>query len=133
MKKCSCCGRMYSDMVTVCPSCKVSLDGSSGSGSPRPVQPAQPVQPVQQYQPAQPAQPVQQYQPAQPVQQNQPAQPAKAEGSGIGWGILSFFIPLVGLILYCRWKNTKPRAAKAASIGAAIGFAVNVAMGAAGL
>lgn len=32
----------------------------------------------------------------------------------IGWGVLSFMIPLVGIILYCEWKKSKPRNAKVA-------------------
>ena len=44
------------------------------------------------------------------------------EGRGIGWGILSFFLPIVGLILFLVWKNKKPRAAKASGIGALVGF-----------
>ena len=34
------------------------------------------------------------------------------------WGILGFFIPLVGLILFCVWIKDKPKEAKAAGIGA---------------
>ncbi len=36
------------------------------------------------------------------------------------WGILGFFIPIVGLILYLIWKNEKPISSKAAGIGALI-------------
>ena len=46
-------------------------------------------------------------------------------GSSIGWGILGFFIPIVGLILFLIWKNDRPSDAKAAGIGALI----NVIMG----
>ena len=38
----------------------------------------------------------------------------------IGWGILGFFIPIVGLILYIVWYKTKPKCAKQAGIGALI-------------
>ena len=34
------------------------------------------------------------------------------------WGVISFFIPFVGLILFCMWIKTKPKEAKAAGIGA---------------
>lgn len=44
------------------------------------------------------------------------------EGSGIGWGILSFIIPLVGIILFFAWMNYKPKASKAAIIGAILGI-----------
>jgi len=34
------------------------------------------------------------------------------------WGVISFFIPFVGIILFCVWIKTKPKEAKAAGIGA---------------
>lgn len=34
------------------------------------------------------------------------------------WGLIGFFIPFVGLILFCVWIKTKPKEAKAAGIGA---------------
>jgi hypothetical protein len=48
------------------------------------------------------------------------------DGSQIGWGILGFFLPLVGLILFLIWRDTKPNASKAAGIGAIIGFILNI-------
>ncbi len=36
------------------------------------------------------------------------------------WGLLGFCIPVVGLILFIIWKDTKPKAAKSAGIGALI-------------
>jgi heme/copper-type cytochrome/quinol oxidase subunit 2 len=36
------------------------------------------------------------------------------------WGVLGFFVPLAGLILYCVWHNEKPKNAKSAGIGALI-------------
>ena len=48
------------------------------------------------------------------------------EGSKFGWGVLGFFFPLVGLILFLVWLKDKKKAAKAAGIGALIGFLVNV-------
>jgi hypothetical protein len=38
--------------------------------------------------------------------------------SGVGWFILGFFIPLVGLVLYLLWKNNKPQSANSAGWGA---------------
>ena len=40
----------------------------------------------------------------------------------IGWGVLGFFIPLVGIILYCVWRNEKPLNAKISLKGAIISF-----------
>ena len=42
------------------------------------------------------------------------------EGSTIGWGILGFFVPLAGLVLFIAWHNDKPKSAKSAGIGALI-------------
>ena len=55
-----------------------------------------------------------------------PYNPNVTNDSGsIGWGILGFFIPLVGWILFFIWKNSKPQTAKVAGIGGVIGFIVN--------
>lgn len=48
------------------------------------------------------------------------------EGSGFGWGVLGFCIPLVGLILFLVWKDTKPNSSKAAGIGALISVIISV-------
>ena len=39
---------------------------------------------------------------------------------GFLWGLLGCCIPLVGLILYLVWKDTKPKTSKAAGIGALV-------------
>ena len=44
------------------------------------------------------------------------------EKNGFGWGVLSFFLPLVGLILALVWIRKKPRASKASCIGAISGL-----------
>lgn len=44
----------------------------------------------------------------------------------IGWGVLGFFIPLVGLILYFAWKNSMPQNARMAIKGALIGFITDI-------
>lgn len=44
------------------------------------------------------------------------------EGSKVGYGILAFFIPVVGLVLYILWKKEKPATARAAGKGALISF-----------
>ncbi len=48
------------------------------------------------------------------------------DAPSIGFAILGFFIPLVGLILYLIWHNTKPKQATSAGKGALIGFIVNI-------
>lgn len=39
---------------------------------------------------------------------------------GFLWGLLGCCIPIVGLILFLVWKDTKPKTAKAAGIGALV-------------
>lgn len=59
---------------------------------------------------------------------NRPAASGQDTGN-IGWGVLGFFIPLVGLILYLIWKDEKPKTAKVAGKGALIGFIVSIVGG----
>ncbi|MGN1382017.1 MAG: hypothetical protein ACI4W2_04290 [Eubacterium sp.] len=44
----------------------------------------------------------------------------------IGWGVLGFFIPIVGLILFIVWSNTRPGDSKYAGVGALIGFILSI-------
>ena len=54
-----------------------------------------------------------------PVNQNQKV----VEDSGsMWWGVLGCCVPIVGLVLYIVWKDTKPQSGKKAGIGALIGF-----------
>ena len=46
-----------------------------------------------------------------------------------GWGVLGFFFPLIGLILYLVWKSEYPLRAKSVGKGALIGFIVSVVIG----
>jgi len=48
-----------------------------------------------------------------------PIQTVDDDGS-IGWGLLGCCIPIVGLVLFLVWKDTKPNSAKAAGIGALV-------------
>ena len=57
------------------------------------------------------------------AQNNAPASPDKG---GFWWGALGCCIPIVGLILFLVWKDTKPKTAKAAGIGALVSVAVAV-------
>lgn len=49
--------------------------------------------------------------------------PDDAPSTGIA--VASFFIPLLGLILYLTWNSTYPQKAKSAGKGALVGFIVN--------
>ena len=61
--------------------------------------------------------------------------PSQVDNGGLGWGLLGFCIPIVGLILFLVWKDSKPRTAKAAGMGALISVLIGVlfyALGACG-
>ena len=45
---------------------------------------------------------------------------SEEEKNTFGWGILGFFIPIVGLILFISWKKDRPKASKSAGIGALV-------------
>lgn len=46
--------------------------------------------------------------------------PPVVDNGGFWWGVLGCCIPIVGLILFLVWKDTKPNTAKAAGIGALV-------------
>lgn len=46
--------------------------------------------------------------------------PEVIDNGGVGWCLLGFCIPIVGLILFLVWRDTKPRTSKAAGQGALI-------------
>lgn len=58
------------------------------------------------------------------AQNNAPA--AQQDKGGFWWGALGCCIPLVGLILFLTWKDTKPKTAKAAGIGALVSVGLSV-------
>lgn len=47
------------------------------------------------------------------------------DNGGFGWGLLGCCIPLVGLILFLVWKDTKPKTSKAAGIGALVSVIIS--------
>ena len=54
--------------------------------------------------------------------------PAQVNDSGsFGWAALGFCVPVVGLILYLVWKDTKPKSSKAAGKGALVSVILGVA------
>ena len=48
------------------------------------------------------------------------------DNGGFGWGLLGCCIPIVGLILFLVWKDTKPKTAKAAGIGALVSVGISI-------
>ena len=54
------------------------------------------------------------------VSQNGTGASGSGDNGGFLWGLLGCCIPIVGLTLFLVWKDTKPKTAKAAGIGALI-------------
>ena len=54
--------------------------------------------------------------------------PAVVDKGGFGWGALGCCIPIVGLILFLVWKDTKPKTARSAGKGALISVIVSVVL-----
>lgn len=48
------------------------------------------------------------------------------ESIGIGWGLLAFFIPIAGWIMYFAWKDDTPKRASQANIIAWVSFILNL-------
>lgn len=62
-----------------------------------------------------------------PYQSPRPRPPADPNDSGsFGWAILGFLVPLVGLILFLVWIQTRPKSAKMAGLGALFNVIVSV-------
>lgn len=57
---------------------------------------------------------------------NMPQMPAQEEKASVGLAILSYLIPLVGLILYLTKKDTRPKTAKVCGKCALISFIINI-------
>ena len=55
-----------------------------------------------------------------------PTQPPVEDNGGFGWGLLGCCVPIVGLILFLVWKDTKPKTSKAAGIGALVSVIASV-------
>ncbi len=51
------------------------------------------------------------------------------DSGSFGWGLLGFIWPLIGLILYLVWKESKPKTSRIAGKGALIGFIVSFVLG----
>ena len=52
--------------------------------------------------------------------------PAVVDNGGFGWGLLGCCIPIVGLILFLVWKDTKPKTSNAAGIGALVSVGIYI-------
>ena len=52
---------------------------------------------------------------------------SSVDDDNIGWGVLGFFFPIVGLILFLVWNKDYPKRARMCGKGALIGVIVSVA------
>lgn len=59
---------------------------------------------------------------------NMPSVPAPEEKASVGLAILSYLIPLVGLILYLTKKDTRPKTAKVCGKCALASFIINIVL-----
>lgn len=50
------------------------------------------------------------------------------DASSIGYAILCFCFPIVGLILYCVWRESLPKRAKSAGVGGLLGFVISAVL-----
>ena len=57
---------------------------------------------------------------------SQETKPAVVDNGGFGWGLLGCCIPLVGLILFLVWKDSKPKTAKSVGIGALVSVIISI-------
>ena len=97
MAYCKNCGTQLDDQATFCHSCGTAQNAA-------PVQNA--------------------YNPNQNVYN--PVAPAPVDNGGFWWGALGCCVPIVGLILFLVWKDTKPKTAKSAGKGALISVILTV-------
>lgn len=119
MKVCNMCGCQIQDNYNACPQCGNSnLVMQQPMGAPYGQQQGNMY--GQQY-----SQPTGNMYGQQPMN-NQYGQPLSQEKGSIGYGVLGFLIPLVGLVLYLSWKDTKPGDAKMAGKGALISVIISV-------
>ena len=54
--------------------------------------------------------------------------PSTLDGSSLGLNILSFLVPIVGLVVYFSFKDTNPLRAKAAGIASLVGFGLSMSI-----
>ena len=108
---CANCGNEIQNGANVCPNCGLEVHPQAqpqtqANYSQPPVQPVQPVN----------------------VYAQQPVNPANVDAKSTGFAVLCFFFPVIGLILYLVWKDTKPLKAKSCGKGALIGLITSVVL-----
>ena len=122
MAFCTYCGSPLDEGVKFCTNCGAAVEEAAPAVASAPVQESLP--PFDQ-QPQQ-APGYQQPSPQPTFAPAGEAQTASDDTGSIGGGILGFFIPLVGFILFFVWRNTKPQNARVSLIGAVIGLCLGI-------
>lgn len=51
-----------------------------------------------------------------------------SDKGGFGWGMLGCCVPVAGLVLFLVWKDSKPKTAKAAGVGALLSVILSMAL-----
>lgn len=65
----------------------------------------------------------------QPKQEEQKDEPKKDDHSNaVAFGIISFFVPILGFILFAIWRKEYPERSKACLIGAIVAIAISVSI-----
>lgn len=126
MATCMYCGATIADGTKFCTSCGAALPVEAPMEVEATVIGDEQGQPYRQPSYGQPT-PPQSY---QPYGQAQPTQPYASQGSydsgSIGWGVLGFLFPIVGIILFIVWRNEKPKCAKVSLYGALISIGLSI-------
>lgn len=114
---CRNCGELLNDNDKVCPACGTPVEGRSSNGYSYDQAKGAPNGGTQYYNGGTTQ---------QTYQYSGPEYQPSADSGSFGWGILGCCLPLVGLILFLIWKDTKPMSAKNAGIGAIVGVVISV-------
>ena len=66
------------------------------------------------------------YEPTYNPQPQYQQQPTVEEKNTFWWGVLGFFVPIAGLVIFLIWLKEKPKSSKSAGIGALIRVGVTL-------
>ncbi len=97
---CKKCGKEVADDTRFCPFCGTQL---SGEETEKPV-----------------------VDPTPRVVENETKVKSNDDSGSAGWGVLGFFFPIVGFILWLVWKKEKPNSSRAAGIGTLVSVILSV-------
>ena len=109
---CPNCGTQNTDQAAFCVSCGTPLKNTTASPTPPPAPPPPNFNPNPSPNPG--------------YQQYGPQRPAPEDKADTILSIVAFCFPIVGLILYFVWKDSRPNSAKQICTASAIGFGVGV-------